>query len=299
MKKSAFRNLIFTLTLAAAILLSGCSSNSPSAASSAAQPGDQSSASGEVRTIIAATKGTPHPYVSVDDSGKFSGYDIEVLKAAFDLLPQYKLELKLTDDMSSLLTGVTSGLYQVAVNNLSYSEERAKSYLYTFPYDKTSYVFVQKAGAKPITSLEEAAKNHYSIEVSTSGAIVSALEKWNSTHGKDEQINLVYSDAEAGMQHVDDGTTNFLIQDLAMYKTYQDEYHYNFQKTELNASDTELISSSDYTYFLVGLDDKQLRDDINGALKTLKENGTLTKLAQKYFGSDQAPEDSEFTKPVN
>ena len=43
----------------------------------------------EVTTIKAATSGTTNPYTTIGDDGENTGYDIEVLKAVFDRLPQY------------------------------------------------------------------------------------------------------------------------------------------------------------------------------------------------------------------
>ena len=43
-------------------------------------------------TVIAATGGNPKPFTFEED-GKLTGHNIELLKAVFDRLPQYKLEL--------------------------------------------------------------------------------------------------------------------------------------------------------------------------------------------------------------
>ena len=84
---------------------------------------------GEEATIHAVTGGSPAPYVTVEEDGTYSGYDIEVLQAVFERLPQYKLDLQ-TAEFESIFTGLTAGNYQLAVNNFSYREERSESYIF-------------------------------------------------------------------------------------------------------------------------------------------------------------------------
>ena len=38
--------------------------------------------------------------------------------------------------------------------------------------------------------------------------------------------------------------------------------------------------------YLLPKDATELRDDLDGAIKKLRENGTLAKLSQQYFGKD-------------
>jgi polar amino acid transport system substrate-binding protein len=251
----------------------------------------------EVVTIKAATGGSPKPYVYVDENNAPTGYDIEVLKEVFNRLPQYKLEIEVTD-FPSVFSGITSGLYQLGVNNFSYNPKRAESYLYSFPYDKISYVFVTKKGAEPITSFEQTAGK--SFEGSAGVSVTTAVESWNEKN-PDKAIKIAYteSDTSVTLQHVEDGTTEFAIIDAAMFKAYQDEFNYDIQATDISADEAKLISENSYAYFILSKDNAQLRDEIGAVLKDLKADGTLTKLGEKYFGGDFAPEDDQFVKPLN
>ena len=130
----------------------------------------------DVTVIKAATGGSPKPYTYVDENNEVTGYDIEVLKEVFNRLPQYELQIEVTD-FASIFSGLNSGLYQIGVNSFTYNEERAQNFLYSFPYDKNAYVVIQKTGATPITSFEEAAG--HSTEGGTSGAIQNGIEIWN------------------------------------------------------------------------------------------------------------------------
>ena len=120
---------ILAVTLAAGVLATGCGSSSGSASK------DSSSYSGKT-VIKAATGANAKPYVYVGDDDKPAGYDVDILNAVFNKLPDYELEYEVTD-FGSVLSGLNSGNYQIGVNNFSYNEDRGASYLYSYPYDKT------------------------------------------------------------------------------------------------------------------------------------------------------------------
>lgn len=243
----------------------------------------------EVRVIKAVTGGMPKPYVYVDENDQATGYDIEVLKAVFDILPQYELELEVAD-FSAVFAGLNAGNYQIGVNNFSYNEERANNYLYSLPYDKVSYVFVYNKDADPITSLADAAGK--SFEGGAGVSVTTAVEKWNELNpGK--EITITYTDADTAieLQHIEDGTTDFGIIDGPMYTAYVDEYGFDIGKFDIPEEETKLIADNLYAYYLLPKDEADLRDDIDKAIIELKENGTLKALSEKYFGGvDQSPE---------
>lgn len=281
---------------------SGSASGSASASASGTASGSASAtASGDVTVIHAVTSGSPKPYIYQDEDGNLTGYDIEVLKAVFDKLPQYELDLQIAD-FDGIFTGLSSGNYDLAVNNISYREERAESYYYSLPYDKIQYVFVQRADDEPLTSLEDAADRGYTIESNAGGNVTNALEEWNEEN-PDKQINIVYSDADISVwfEHIEDGTTDFRIDDQPIFNAYKNEFGYDLQGTPLSDEETQKISTALDAYFLFPKTDAgaALREEVDKALVELKEDGTLEELSQKYFNADQVPDDSEFEKTIN
>lgn len=248
-------------------------------------------------TITAATSGNPKPYIFVDDKNKLTGYDIEVLKEAFKKIDGYKLKFE-TTDFGSIFTGLNSGKYQIGVNNFSYNEERGKSYLYSYPYDKIGYVFTTKKGSIPITSFKEAAGK--TTQGGTGVSITTAIEAWNEKN-PDEAINFNYTDSDTivGLKKVESGELDFSIIDVAMYKAYQDEYNLDLQANEIPEDEAKLIADNLYSYYILPKDQKDLREKLDDALKELKADGTLTKLSKKWFGQDTAPEKDKFEETIN
>ena len=254
----------------------------------------------DAATIVAATSGAPNPYIIQNSDGSLGGYDIEVLNAVFDRLPQYNLKYTVTE-FGSVLTGITSGQFQIAVNNLSYNKDRAASYLYSYPYDKVSYVFVQKKDATPIVSLSDAGSKKLVMEGDAGVNVTNAVENYNKSN-PDAQIKINYTEAgtQVTLQHIEDGTTDFGIIDKAMYVSYVKTYGFNdLQSNDVPADEQAGITDNLYSYFLFAQDNDALRQDVDTVLKELKTDGTLTKIAEKYYSSDQAPEDDKYEKTIN
>lgn len=298
---------ILAATLAATSVTACGSGSSNTSADVAGNSNDNANAAatesnGDVTVINAVTGGTPKPYISVEEDGSYSGYDIEVLQAVFDRLPQYSLNLQ-TAEFDAIFSGLTAGNYQIAVNNFSYNEKRAESYYYSFPYDEIKYVFVQRADDEPLTSLQDAADRGYKIEAGAGVNVTNAIEKWNEEN-PDSQIEIIYTEADLSVvfEHIQDGTSDFRVDDLPIYNSYIEEFGFDgLQKSELSAEETAKFSTALDAYFLFPLNDEgaALREDVNKVLKELQADGTLEELSQKYFGADQVPSADKFETPIN
>ena len=117
MKQSLVKKLTAgILTGALAISVTACGGNSADTnnASTNADVSAETENSGDVTVINAVTGGSPKPYISVEEDGSYSGYDIEVLQAVFDRLPRYSLNLQ-TAEFDAIFSGLTAGNYQITV----------------------------------------------------------------------------------------------------------------------------------------------------------------------------------------
>lgn len=258
---------------------------------------DAESSSEDVTVITAATSGSTKPYIYVDENDEVTGYDAEVLKEVFERLPQYELEFVIAD-FSSTFAGLTSGIYQIGVNNFSYNEERAQSYLFSYPYDEISYVFVTREGEDHVTTFADAAGLNF--EGSAGVSVTNAVETWNEEN-PDQAININYAESDTAiqLQHVEDGTADFAIIDLAMWIAYQEEYDFDLQYDEVSEEDSQLMADNFYAYYLFALDDEELRADVNEVLKEMKEDGTLADLSEEWFGEDTSPAEDAYETTMN
>ncbi|MBF7094130.1 transporter substrate-binding domain-containing protein [Streptococcus sp. HF-1907] len=244
----------------------------------------------DTKTVVAATGGQPKPFTYVDSKGKLTGHNIELLKAVFKKLPQYKLKIVKTE-FSSIFTGISSGRYQLGVNNIAKNAEREANYAFTDPIFKNSYVAIFKKGsklAKSVNSWDDLAG--HSTVGSTGVNTSTAIEAYNKEHS-DKQITLNYSaeDLKAQLQGVESGKYDFLLMDKPMFEYYQKEYDMDLVGKDVTGDLADVLMGEPYSYFVAGKDDTQLVKDVNKALKEVVEDGTSKKINVKYFGSDYSP----------
>ena len=271
---------VLTLTLLTAALLAG----------TAVAEGSQAT------KIVAATNGRPVPYITIDENNQIGGSDIEIIRAVFDRLPQYELEIVVSDDS---LTGLISGLYDIAVNNYGWRDERGETYYYSYPYKTGFDVYIQRKGDEPLTGLQDLADRGYKTEVGAGSLKASALEAWNAQN-PDHKINIIYSetDFQLKFQNIVDGKTDVAIDDGPILDTLIGQFGLENEivGNPIDADTQKFISPHNSSFFLLPKDEKgaALREDVNKVLKELKEDGTLAEILTKYFGRDTSPAIEDF-----
>lgn len=242
---------------------------------------------GTKQTVVTvATSGSPKPFTYVDGKDQLTGQNIELLKAVFKKLPQYKLKLEKTE-FDSIFSGLNSGRYQMGVNNIAKNPERQKNYLFSDPMFKNSYVVIYKSDnkeAKQANSWDDLAG--HSTVGSTGVNTSTAIEEFNKKH-PDKKIDLNYSeeDLTTQLQGVDD----FLLMDKPMFEYYQKELGLKLTGKPVSGDLEKELLSEPYSYFVFSKDQKQLQKDVNKALKEVTGDGTSKKINEKYFGEDYSP----------
>ncbi|TCL59086.1 polar amino acid transport system substrate-binding protein [Kineothrix alysoides] len=247
-------------------------------------------AEGEVTTIYAATGGSPKPFTFVDDSNELTGHNIELIKAIFDKLPQYKLEIEVTD-FASIFAGLDSDRYQIGVNNFAKNEQRKEKYLFTDPIFANEYVAIFAKDNKKAETIESWDDLAGLKTISQAGInITTALENYN-TANPDKSIVIEYSESDLVLQiqDVEAGKYDFVLMDKPMFEYYQNEFNFNVTGITISNDVSKDLMEEPYSYLIVSAGNEQLVDDINKALKEVIEEGTSKEINEKWFGSDYSP----------
>ncbi len=90
--------------------------------------------SGDVRTIVVSHSTASWPYNALTADGESDGFEVAVLKAIDELLPQYEFKFEPTGDDSDLLIGVQTGKYQIGSKGAWWTKDRADKYLFPEHY---------------------------------------------------------------------------------------------------------------------------------------------------------------------
>ena len=236
--------------LTSSFLLTGCgnstadnsSASSSSSASSASASGDlleQIQSKGE---IVVAMEGTWAPWTYHDEDDNLVGYDVEVAQQIAE-----KLGVKATfveGEWDGLLAGIDSGRYDIMVNGVDITEERAESTANTISSTYTEVAEKYGAAVTGVDDLEQ------TFELLLSGRIDATLNAEVTYY----DYMKAHPDAEIKIACLDPESTKVGIP----------------------------MKKGDET--------KTLLDAVNKALGEIPEDGTLTELSEKYFGTDIAKE---------
>lgn len=243
----------------------------------------------DVRVIQAAHTPTNVPYGFLDENGKSDGFEIAVLKAVDELLPQYEFKFNAVSD-EELLIGIETGKYQVGTKGAWLTEERKKKF--TIPSEPIAASIIglsyRTSDADKITDMDSFAS--YSgklIPISPLSAQFSVIEAYNKAHENQPQIKLVPSDvfdiADSYTWVVEGRYDGYLVLKLSFEKNVLKEtgaYHKYADK----------LSYVPYkgipTWPLFNKEETELAAAYDSAIKTLKENGTIAELSNKYFGEN-------------
>lgn len=274
------RNVNLLLGIAAAaVLLFGCQKAAASEGS-----GTESQSEDEVRTVYVAVGASFEPYTYIDENNQPAGYDVAVLKAIDERLPQYEFEIE-NMELANISVALDAKKVSIGSQQFERNPEREKKYLFTeegFANYNKRIVF--KRGRTDIHSIDDLAGKRVSASQGSNTAAI--LEKYNTEH--DEKIEIVYSNGATSESIYDDVMNGRLDAILATRKTYN-RYNESFGGGyEIN--EDSLFSESE-AYFMLAQGEETLRDDMDRVLKELKEDGTLTELSIEYTGSDYDAEE--------
>lgn len=243
---------------------------------------------GKIQKIRVAHTNYYVPYDFVNDKGESDGFEVAVLKEIDKLLPQYEFEYFPTSD-DDLLIGVLQGKYDVGTKGVWITEERKKKYI--FPQNPIAAsiigIVIRKDTADKITDIKSFAK--YSgklVPIGPSNAQYNIIDEYNKQN-PDARVKLVAGDqfeAADGYVWVVEGRydarvdiklsfQNNIEKEGAPYAKYKDKLSYVPYKAIP-------------TWPLFNRKNQAFANAYDEAIKTLKENGTLKKLSQKYFGEN-------------
>lgn len=290
------RILATTATLSILVAATGCgSSTSTSAASTSANAqaassdseSTEASTDGEVRTIKYAFTNTLKPVSYINENGEPDGYDVQVIKAIDELLPQYEIELVGTNSEDAWM-GTESGKYQLCTTNSFKTAEREQKYLFAdLNQGGSPEGLVLRKENADIESLQDLAESGLRLTpLRPSDAIYSVINTWNEEN----------PDAQVELEAIDQLENADAIRFVAEGRYDAFPYASSLYDSTIVAEDGELHDLNDElvfniftafkTYALINKDETQFLEDYQAALHQLKDDGTLSRLSEEYMGFD-------------
>lgn len=227
--------------------------------------------------ITVAMEGTWAPWTYHDEEGNLTGFDVEVAKAVADKLG---VEVQYAEgEWDGLLAGVQGGRYDIMVNGVGYTEERALAYNFSKPYCFNKTALIVRSDNTDITSLEDlkgkttcnSANSTYQLLAEEYGATVLDVETLDGT------LEMVLAGTDRA-----DATLNAEVSFL----DYMNQHPDAELKIAAYAEDVEKVC-----IIMPKENTDTLCEAINTAIDELRADGTLAALSEKYFGGDITAEE--------
>lgn len=241
--------------------------------------GSNASTNSGATTVTVGMGNAWAPADYIDENGNPAGYEYEVLKAVDELLPQYEFVYQ-PMDFPNILVALDTGKIDVASHTFTVTEERAQKYAYT---DESHYVnsvllVISKDNDKVHTIEDLAGKTLFAA---TGEASATWLENYNKEN-PDKAVKLKYENftMEQVVAEISNGTTDAWYCNQAFLNDLNNGYG-----NKLKAADGGPLYSVNSVYY-IDKNKTELKEAIDGAIKTLRENGTLTELSNKFYGYD-------------
>lgn len=239
--------------------------------------GPVSLASAKPQKIIVGTGYAFKPYCYLDDNGKLAGFEYQVLQEIDKRLPQYQFSYQ-TMDFPNILLSLDTGKIDLASHQYAKNPEREKKYLYASEfYTVVTTKITILATRNDIHSIEDLYGKK--VQVSPGSNDTYLLEKFNKDHGN--RIQLVYGSLDTAtlIQNLKNGSIDAATQ----FTRNVDSINKAFGDVLKTVGDP-LYNA--YTFHIFRKDETKLRDAVDGALKELRNDGTLVKLSIKILGKD-------------
>lgn len=217
------------------------------------------------KVLNVGTDATYEPFESVDESGNYVGFDMELIKLIAD---EMKMELKLQNiGWDGIIPGLLNGNYDCLISAMTITTERQKQISFSDPYFTIKQVMVVKEDNNAIKTPADLVGKTVTVQNGTTGDLYASEIK--NVKMKRFDVNpqavqeLLNNNADAAV--MDD-----LVASKAISKT-----------SGLKMVEIADIEKEEYG---IGIkkENTELLEKINKALETLKNNGKLAELTQKY-----------------
>lgn len=219
---------------------------------------------------IANTQSSP-PWSMLDSNNQPTGYDVAVAKELAKRMGVPKVAFTATD-YSSFVSGLKSGRYDLVVNDLTPTKERKEQIDFSIPYAVERFrIFVRKDNTD-ITDKATLAGKRVGVGAGSSN------ETWARAHLTDSDIRTYK-------------TGPLIFRDLAIGRidaVIISHFGGTRYAEARNVPTKEVGPPLTYQLAAVGLakNQPQLKAAVNKALKSMLEDGTITRLSKKYIGTD-------------
>ena len=221
--------------------------------------------------IVVATEGAWAPWTYHDDTDALVGFDVEVARKIAEKLG---VEANFAEcAWDSIFAGLDMGRYDIAANGVEITDARAETYDFTTPYGYIRTALIVRGDNEEITCFEDLNGKK------TANSIASTYMTLAESYG-----------AEAVGVDTLDQTIEMVLSGRADATLNAEVSYYDYLRVHPDANLKVVALTEDASRVSIpvrkGEENASLLAALNQAIEELAEEGVLSELSVKYFGSD-------------
>lgn len=276
--KKKICTILFIMALSTSLVLTGCGQKQAAAdpANQGETPPAAENSWDRVKNagkIVAGLDDAFPPMGFRNDKGELTGFDIEMGK---ELSKKLGLEIVWQPTVwDTVVPSLQAKKFDIIISGMNITAERKEEVNFAGPYGIAGQILVVKADNNTIQSIKDVKPGKLGTQSGSTGHKVANTEGF-----KDEQLKL-YKEYPLAFNDLTIGRIDAIVCDAFAIKTYLDKKPGAFKKVGEDMGGDDI-----YVGIAVRKEDKELLDALNTAITELKNDGTLSRLSEKWMGFD-------------
>ncbi|ELK54174.1 basic amino acid ABC transporter substrate-binding protein [Haloferax volcanii] len=225
------------------------------------------------------------PFEYETTEGELVGFDVDIAEAVFGELG-YEHEFQKTS-FDSIIPSLNNGNFRVIMSAMTITEDRAEQIDFSDPYF-TAYQTVIVLNSSDISSKEDLRGVTVGVQKGTTGE--SAATSLKEEFGGDLTIQS-YDQVTGAFDALRNNQVSAVVNDNTVNAAFVDQSdNVRFLEGPGAAEEQGKENAPPYLTLTVeeyGIgfrqDDDELREEVNGALQTIRDNGTYDEIYSEYF----------------
>lgn len=221
--------------------------------------------------VVVATEGAWAPWTYHDESDALVGFDVEVARRLAEKLGVSARFVE--SEWDGIFAGMDAKRYDIALNGIEVTAERAQKYDFTAPYGYIRTALIVRGDNTDITCFEDLNGKK------TANSIASTYMTLAESYG-----------AEAVGVDTLDQTIEMVLSGRADATLNAEVSVYDYLRVHPDANIKLVALTEEASQVAVpvrkGAENASLLEALNAAIEALRADGTLAEISVKYFGSD-------------
>ena len=220
-------------------------------------------------------EGTFRPFGYHDNSGQLVGFEKEIgdlIARDLGVSAEY-----IETPWDSLIAGVDSDRYDIAINNIAPTEERKQQYDFSVPY----------AYSQARVAVQDSSSLRNVNEISGHSTAQSETSNFRQIMEQRGANVITVAGFDEAIEQVLSGRAEMTANDFVTFKAYEQE-HPDAKIRLLDGEVGEGVNAA----VLIAKNQQALKDAIDESLRKNLQNGEIKAIYEKYVGADLSPKNS-------